>query len=208
MTPVKGSSLRRRVRSRADETAVGNRREFFGHRRDDFAGGPIVRVVVAWKPVARVLVFTLCPCLPRLVRIPVIGTDKIKPTARMTRVIDRDLDFFARLQRARQDDPQLAVRRLEGGWLTAGTNCFDIEFSGIELNAVKRAGNRGQSMGRGAGNLFRVEVERDLELDMTDVGGAVARPFCLDVRRLKRAAPTGERDGKGLAVAKLLCQLI
>ena len=63
-------------------------------------------------------------------------------------------------------------------------------------------------MGRGAGNLFRVEVERDLELDMTDVGGAVARPFCLDVRRLKRAASTGERDSKGLAVAKLLCQLI
>ena len=43
---------------------------------------------------------------------------------------------------------------------------------------------------------------------MTDVGGAVARPFCLDVLRLKRAASTGESDGKGLAVAKLLCQLI
>src|SRR5579862_7492579 len=208
MTPVKGSSLRRRVRSRADETAVGNRREFFGHRRDHFAGGPIVRVVVAWKPVARVLVFTLRPRLPRLVRIPIVGADKIKSAARLSRVVDRDLDLLAGFQCARQDDPQLAVRGLEGRWLTAGTNCFDIEFGGIELNAIKRAGNRGQPMGRGAGNLFRVEVERDLELDMTDVGGAVARPLRLDVRRLKRAAPTGERDGKGLAVAKLLCQLI
>ena len=63
-------------------------------------------------------------------------------------------------------------------------------------------------MGRGAGDFFRVEVERDLELDMTDVGGAIARPFCLDVLRLKRAASTGESDGKGLAIAKLLCQLI
>jgi len=63
-------------------------------------------------------------------------------------------------------------------------------------------------MGRGPGDFFRIEVERDLELDMTDVGGAVARPFWLDVLRLKRAPSTGESDGKGLAVAKLLCQLI
>jgi hypothetical protein len=63
-------------------------------------------------------------------------------------------------------------------------------------------------MGRGAGNLFRVEVERDFELDMFDVGGAIARPFCLDVLRLERAASTGEGNSKGLAIAKLHRQLI
>ena len=63
-------------------------------------------------------------------------------------------------------------------------------------------------MRRCAGNLFRVEVERDLELDMLDVGGAIARPFCLDVLRLKRAASAGEGDGKGLAIAKVHRQLI
>ncbi len=63
-------------------------------------------------------------------------------------------------------------------------------------------------MRRGAGDFFRVEVERDFELDMIDVGGAVARPFCLDVLRLKRAASTGERDGEGLAIAKVHRQLI
>ena len=39
-------------------------------------------------------------------------------------------------------------------------------------------------------------------------GGAVARPFCLDVLRLKRAASTRESDSEGLGVAQLLCQLI
>src|SRR6266404_36612 len=57
-------------------------------------------------------------------------------------------------------------------------------------------------------NLLRVEIERDFQLDMTDVGGAIARPFCLDVLRLKRAASTCERDCKRLRVAKLHCQLI
>src|ERR1700729_1423331 len=208
MTPVKGAGLRRRIRRRADEAAVGNRGELFRHGRDDFAGGSIVRVVVAGEPVARVLVFALRPRLPGLVWIAVVGADKIEPATRLTRIVDRDLDFFAGADRARHRNPQLAVRSFEGRGLATRTNCFDFEFGGVELEAIERAGNRGQSMGRGPRDFFRVEVERDLELDMTDVGGAVARPFCLDVLRLKRAASTGERDGKGLAIAKLLCQLI
>ena len=120
MTPVKGAGLRGGIRGRADEAAVGNRGEFFGHGRDDFAGGPIVGVVVAGKPVARVLVFALRPRLPRLVRIAVVGADKIKSAARLTRVVDRDLDFLAGAERARQRNPQLAVGGLEGrGFATA-----------------------------------------------------------------------------------------
>jgi hypothetical protein len=63
-------------------------------------------------------------------------------------------------------------------------------------------------MRRGAGDLFRVEVECDFELDMLDVGGAIARPFCLDVLRLKRAPSTGEGDAEGVAIAKFHRQLI
>ena len=63
-------------------------------------------------------------------------------------------------------------------------------------------------MRRGAGDFFRIEVERDFELDVLDVGIAVARPFRLDVLRLKRAASAGESDGEGLVIAKLHGQLI
>ena len=63
-------------------------------------------------------------------------------------------------------------------------------------------------MRRGAGDFFRVEIERDFKLDVTDVGGAVARPFRIDMWRLKRAPPTSKRDGKRLAIAQLQRQLI
>src|SRR5271163_2648572 len=43
---------------------------------------------------------------------------------------------------------------------------------------------------------------------MLDVGGAISRPFRLDVLRLKRAASTCERDREGLVIAKLHRQLI
>ena len=63
-------------------------------------------------------------------------------------------------------------------------------------------------MGRGAGDLFRVEVQPDFELDMLDVGVAIARPFWLDVLRLKRASSTCEADAEGVAIAKFHRQLI
>ena len=63
-------------------------------------------------------------------------------------------------------------------------------------------------MGRGAGDFLRVEVERHFQLDVVDVGGAVARPFGLDMLRLKRAASTGEGDSERLAIAKVHCELI
>src|SRR6266436_4657474 len=63
-------------------------------------------------------------------------------------------------------------------------------------------------MGHGAGDFFRIEVERDFDLDVTDIGGAIARPFRLDVLRLKRAASTREGDRERLVVAQLHCQLI
>ncbi len=43
---------------------------------------------------------------------------------------------------------------------------------------------------------------------MVDVGGAVARPFRLDVLRLKRAASAGEGGIEGLAIAKVHRKLI
>ena len=146
--------------------------------------------------------------MPGLVRIAGVGTDKVESAARLTRVVDRDLDFLAGSESARQSDPQLAVGGLEAGRLSAGSDCADLEFGGVEFEALERPGDRRQPMRRGAGNFFRVEVERDFELDVIDAGGAIARPFCLDVLRLKRAASAREGDAKGLAVAQLHRQLI
>src|SRR5580704_4009226 len=208
MAPMKGAGLRGGIGGRADQRAVGNRGEFLRHRRDDFAGGPIVRVVVAGKPVARVLVLALRPCLARFFRVSVVGSDKIKSAPRLACIVDRDLDFLAGAERARQRNLQLAVRGFENGGLSTGTDRLDVEFGGVEFEALERTGDRRKPMGRGTRDFLRVEVERDLELDMINVGGAVARPFRLDVLGLKRAASAGEGDSEGLAIAKVHRELI
>src|SRR5208283_4941523 len=100
--------------------------EFFRYCRYDFAGGSIVGVVVAGKPVARVLVFALRPGLAGLVRIAGVGTDKVESAARLARVVDLDLDFIAGSERAWDNDPQLAVGGLEAGRLSAGSDCADL----------------------------------------------------------------------------------
>ncbi len=208
MTPMKGAGLVRGVGRGSNQGAVGDRGEFFRHCRDDLARRPAVRVVVARKPVARILVLTLRPRLPRLVRIIGIRADKIESTARLTRIVDRDLDFLARVQSARQRNPQLVVGSLEGRRLASRPNRFDLEFRGIKFEPIERTGNRGQPMGRGTGNFLRVEVERDFQFDVTDIGVAIARPFCFDMLRLKRAASAREGDREGLGIAQLYCQLI
>jgi hypothetical protein len=208
MAPMKGASLRGGIGGRADQRAVGNRGEFLRHRCDYFAGGAIVRVVVARKPVARVLVLALRPRLLRFFRVRVVGSDKIESASRLARIVDCDLDFLAGAERARQRNLQLAVRGFESGRLFTGADRLDVELGGVEFEAVERTGDRGEPMRRGARDFLRVEVERDLELNMVDVGGAVARPFRLDVLGLKRAASAGEGDSEGLAIAKVHRELI
>src|SRR3984885_7772617 len=208
MAPMKGAGLRGGSGGRADQRAVGNRGEFLRHRCDDFAGGPIVRVVVAGEPVARVLVLALSPRLPRFFRVTVVGSDKIKSAPRLARIVDRDLDFLAGGERARQRNLQLAVRSFESGGLSTRADRLDVELGGVEFEALERTGDRGKPMRRGARDFLRVEVERDLELNMVDVGVAVARPFRLDVLRLKRAASAGEGDSEGLAIAEVQRKLI
>ena len=208
MTPMKGAGLVRGIGRRPDQRAVGNRCEFFRHRRDNLAGGPAVRIVVAWKPVARIFILALRPRLTRLVRVTSIWADEIKSAPWLTRVIDRNFDFLARTKRPRHRNLQFLVGCLERRRLSAHADSLDLQLGSIELKPLERPGNRGQSMRRRARNLFRVEVERDFELDVTDIRGAIPRPLRLDMLRLKRATPTRERDGKRLTVAQIDCQLI
>ena len=63
-------------------------------------------------------------------------------------------------------------------------------------------------MPRGAGDSLRIEIERDFELDMLDVRGAIARPFRFHVLGLKRAAPAREHSSERIAIAKVNRQLI
>src|SRR4029077_6761235 len=72
----------------------------------------------------------------------------------------------------------------------------------------ERPGDRRQTMCRRSRNSLRIEIERDLELDMLDIRGAIARPFRFDMVGLKRAAPTRERGAERLAIAKVNRQLI
>jgi hypothetical protein len=66
--------------------------------------------------------------LPGLVRILRVGPDKIESATRLTRVVDRDLDFFAGSQSARQRDPQLAVGSLEAGGFATGAGADGIDI--------------------------------------------------------------------------------
>ena len=208
VAPMKGAGLRGRIRSRADQRAVGNRGEFFRHSRDDFAGGPIVGVVVAGKPVARVLVLALRPRLPRLVR------DRRRRGRRSRVRAAADLNsrsrspFRHRIRERAASRCAACRRRSRTCRLAADAHRLDFQFGGVEFDPVERAGDRGQPMRRGAGDFLRVEVERDFQLDVADVDVAIARPLRLDVLRLKRVPSTSEGDGERLVVAKLHRQLI
>src|SRR5260370_15957454 len=63
-------------------------------------------------------------------------------------------------------------------------------------------------MRRRSGDRLRVEVERNLELDMLDIRGSIAGPFRFHVLGLKRAAPARKRSTERVAIAKLNRQLI
>src|SRR5260370_16424994 len=63
-------------------------------------------------------------------------------------------------------------------------------------------------MPRGAGDSLGIEIERDFELDMLDVRGAIARPFRFHMIGLKRATPARERGIECVAIAKVNRQLI
>ncbi len=175
------------------ETAV----KVLRNRRDHLAGDAIVGIVVARKPVARVLVLALRPRLDRLVGIGRVGPHEIQAAPWTRRVVDRDFGFRAGRKRAREVDAQLLVAVIERDALGAGANRAHLDFGGVELKLGHAVEDRGEAMSRGAGDSPLGEIQSDCKPDMLDIGDAVARPFRLDVIGLESPAFAGELAQRG-----------
>src|SRR5579864_8138435 len=94
--------------------------------------------------------------------------------------------------------------------LAANAHRADFHFSGVEFELCKTVENRRHGMRRGTGDASRIEVERDLQLDVFDIDHAVAWPFRFDIVGLKWPADAVDECAEGRFIGDVvrLCETI
>src|SRR5208282_3083075 len=80
----------------------------------------------------------------------------------------------------------------------------------IEFEFFKAIEDRRECVRGGASDAARLEIERDLQLDVLDVDDAVARPLRFNIVRLKRTPDPIEKRDEGRFISKLIrhCEAI
>ena len=89
--------------------------------------------------------------------------------------------------------------------LAADAHRADFHFGRIEFELRQAVENRGDGMRGGAGDTARLEVERDLQLDVLDIDDAVARPLRFDVVGLKRPPDAVGERAEGGFIGEVIC---